>query len=110
MHAKTRLLLDTAANSTGIDPDATAAAFETFMGQLYAATADAQALRMAHVGVMTSEPDPNVRGRVAEIDQKAGALIREAGKLMEQVARVQDILREFKQSAPRIKTDTEEMG
>lgn len=107
MTPETESFLQACTELVDIDPALSKDAFRGYIGLVRAASNEAGALRAQFVDVQGDEDDRDIRGIVNELDQKLGALEREAGAMLNQAAKVQSIMREIREAAPRIKADAE---
>lgn len=105
MHAKTKALLKGCKDSEHICPKKVGAPMRDFMAAIRAAVGQVSGLRLDYAEMQGLEDDPKVRGRLAELDQKMGAAEREARKLMDQAIKVQEILRQFRDTEARIRAE-----
>ena len=103
MNQQTKTFLERCDSCAHINPSKTSAVFSSFMKELRAAQLEAIDLRTEFVEVIGEETDSDIRGTIYEIDQKHGALEREINNLLSQAARVQDILRDCREGAKRIR-------
>lgn len=107
MTPETESFLQACTELVDIDPALSKDAFRGYIALVRAASNEAGALRAQFVDVQGDEDDRDIRGIVNELDQKLGALEREAGAMLNQAAKVQSIMREIREAAPRIKADAE---
>lgn len=110
MHDTTRSFLDACNKATCICPHKLAGPYRAFLTAIRESVTEGMALRMEFVAMLGDEEDPQVRGRLEELDQKLGALEREARTAMDHAKKVQAIHREFVEARDRLRTEIEEAG
>ncbi len=102
MHTKTKALLDGCKKATHICPKKLGEPMEPFMTAAGAALSQVHGLRLQYAMMTGIEADQRTRVRLTDLDQKLGAIEREARKLMDQAIKVQDIFRQFRETETRI--------
>ncbi len=107
MHARTKALLKSCKDSDHVCPKKVGEPMRPFLSAVRAALSQVSECRLDFAEMTGIETDPEIRARLAELDQKMGAAEREARKLMDQAIKVQEIFRQFRDAEARIR---EELG